>query len=117
MIIYFKVILLLYTEVGSSLRTRWVSVPSKGEVPCARYGHAVEGVNSFLSSHRNDEGRPNAMLLFGGAKGATEFMNDLYSFDGMTCQWKQLHPVGKAPEPRMGHQMSAVTRRNGRQVG
>jgi len=68
----------------------WESVTSPGG-PCARYHHSAT----------TDAGH---MYIFGGCKTNKEYLNDLYSFDFETREWKEMKPtVPSSLLPRAGH--------------
>lgn len=89
----FLVVLFVFMALGFS--QGWQSVPLKGDIPSARYGHTMVQVGDLY-------------YLFGGTvSGRTDPANDLYQYNPTTLTFTKLNPSGDAV-PGMSGQ-NAVT--------
>mmetsp|Transcript_22205 Transcript_22205/g.43198 ORF Transcript_22205/g.43198 Transcript_22205/m.43198 type:complete len:543 (-) Transcript_22205:161-1789(-) len=80
--------LMSYTFGESS----WTELKPKGDIPCARYGHAMAVWR-------------NRIVLAGGCKRSSEYMKDCYAYDPHTSRWSRLPDL---PETVAYHSLFSV---------
>ncbi|CAN6448405.1 unnamed protein product [Victoria cruziana] len=75
-------------------QSAWSIVPASGDIPPPRVGVMMAAVN-------------HTIYVFGGRDADHSELNELYSFDTMTNQWKLLSSGQTGPEHRSYHSMTA----------
>ena len=78
---------LFYLNINTKV---WSMTPYTWDTPPTRYNHTAV-------THKN------VIYIFGGVSNDNTPLNDLYSFDPRSEEWKHLKPRGLQPQPREGH--------------
>lgn len=73
----------------------WIELPSSGQVPPARDGHAMV--------YDSGEAR---LIVFGGISEESSYLNDTWAYDLSDEAWIELMPSGDVPPPSEGHCMA-----------
>jgi prepilin-type N-terminal cleavage/methylation domain-containing protein len=76
----------------ATLGNLWAKLTPTGTAPPIRYAHSAVW-----------DATRDKMYVFGGSKGASGSLNDLWSYSATTNAWVQLTPTGTAPDIRYSH--------------
>ena len=85
----------VYTFDLKDEKMEWKMIPTTGDIPSPRFGHAQCSIGDCL-------------YVFGGRMGTAideKLLNDLYEFDTRTKLWSCVQSTGEPPSPRSYHSM------------